>query len=119
MFSSLNKLDFIEACNLFNQAKWYEAHDSLEEIWMELDGDEKQIIQGILQIAVSQLHLERGNKNGAIILLGEGLGRLNKRKYLDYEFDIICLCETSNIILKSLQKGENIKSLDQPKIIFK
>ena len=60
------------ALNLFNNHEWYEAHDAFEEIWNSVDGDERQVIQGILQVSVSQFHLSKGNLNGATILLGEG-----------------------------------------------
>ena len=36
------------ALNLFNNHEWYEAHDAFEEIWNSVDGDERQVIQGIL-----------------------------------------------------------------------
>ena len=64
------------AVKLFNNHEWYEAHDAFEEIWNSVDGDERQVIQGILQVSVSQFHLSKGNLNGATILLGEGLGRI-------------------------------------------
>ena len=70
---------FFNALNLFNNQKWYEAHDAFEDIWNTLDGDERQVIQGILQVSVSQFHLSKGNVNGATILLGEGLGRIKNR----------------------------------------
>ena len=57
------------ALNLFNNHEWYEAHDAFEEIWNCVDGDERQVIQGILQVSVSQFHLSKGNLNGATILL--------------------------------------------------
>jgi len=53
------------ALNLFNNHEWYEAHDAFEEIWNSVDGDERQVIQGILQVAVSQFHLSKGNFNGS------------------------------------------------------
>ena len=53
------------AANLFNNQKWYEAHDAFEDIWNNIVGDERQIIQGILQVSVSQFHLCKGNINGA------------------------------------------------------
>ena len=55
------------ALKLFNNHKWYEAHDAFEDIWNVVDGDERQVIQGILQVAVSQFHLNTGNLNGATI----------------------------------------------------
>ena len=57
-----------EAIDLFNNQKWYEAHDAFEDIWNDLVGDERQIVQGILQVSVSQFHLNKGNLNGAMIL---------------------------------------------------
>ena len=48
------------ALNLFNDEKWYEAHDAFEDIWNNVDGDERQVIQGILQVSVSQFHLRKG-----------------------------------------------------------
>ena len=29
--------NFLNALNLFNNQKWYEAHDAFEEIWNTLD----------------------------------------------------------------------------------
>ena len=78
----------ITAIDLFNNQQWHEAHDVLEDIWNYLDGDERQIIQGILQVSVSQLHLTRKNTNGGTILLGEGLGRLKTRKDIDLGIDL-------------------------------
>ena len=46
------------ALNLFNNHEWYEAHDAFEEIWNSVDGDERQVIQGILQVSVSQFQEE-------------------------------------------------------------
>lgn len=68
-----------EAIARFNDEQWYEAHDLLEELWHETAGPMRPLLQGVLQIAVAQLHRERGNQRGALILMGEGLGRLRGR----------------------------------------
>ncbi|MEX1323150.1 MAG: DUF309 domain-containing protein, partial [Synechococcaceae cyanobacterium] len=65
-----------EAVRLFNAADWYACHDSFEELWHETAGPMRPVLQGILQIAVGQLHHSRGNRRGAMVLTGEGLGRL-------------------------------------------
>lgn len=67
---------FQEAVRLFNAGEWYACHDRFEELWHETAGPLRPVLQGILQLAVAQLHLERGNLRGATILTGEGLGRL-------------------------------------------
>jgi len=65
-----------EAIALFNRGEWYACHDLLEDLWHQCQGPDRQALQGLLQIAVAHLHLERSNLRGATVLLGEGLGRL-------------------------------------------
>ena len=110
---------FFEALNLFNNQKWYEAHDAFEDIWNTLDGDERQIIQGILQVSVSQFHLSKGNLNGATILLGEGLGRIKNRTYIDFGIDLESFCKCLEELLTKLQHREELNEKDKPYIVRK
>ena len=105
---------FNYALNLFNDQKWYEAHDVFEEIWNNLDGDERQIIQGILQVSVSQFHLSKGNLNGATILLGEGLGRIKNRTHIDLGIDLQSFSISLDSLLKKLHSKEILKENDKP-----
>ena len=106
--------DFLDALNLFNNQKWYEAHDAFEDIWNTLDGDERQIIQGILQVSVSQVHLSRGNLNGATILLGEGLGRIKSRTNINLGVDLETFCNCLEKLLRKLQYREELNEKDKP-----
>ena len=108
------KDDFFNALNLFNSQKWYEAHDAFEEIWNTLDGDERQIIQGILQVSVSQFHLSKGNLNGATILLGEGLGRIKNRTNINLGIDLETFCKCLEELLRKLQYREELNENDKP-----
>ena len=103
-----------EAIDLFNNQKWYEAHDAFEDIWNDLVGDERQIIQGILQVSVSQFHLNKGNLNGAMILLGEGLGRIRNRVSVELEIDLILLCSSLESLLHKLHTKTPINKSDVP-----
>ena len=103
-----------EAIDLFNNQKWYEAHDAFEDIWNDLVGDERQIVQGILQVSVSQFHLNKGNLNGAMILLGEGLGRIRNRFSEDLEIDLLLLCSSLESLLDKLHKNIPINKNDVP-----
>ena len=102
------------ALNLFNNHQWYEAHDAFEEIWNSVDGDERQVIQGILQVSVSQFHLSKGNLNGATILLGEGLGRIKTRTDINLGIDLESLCLCLEDILNKLQNKETLNEIDKP-----
>ena len=107
-----NSLDV--ALDLFNNQKWYEAHDAFEDIWNGLYGDERQIIQGILQVSVSQFHLSKGNLNGAMILLGEGLGRIKSRVSVDLGLDLCSFCKSLELLLKKLHSKAPLSSNDTP-----
>ena len=103
-----------EAIDLFNSQKWYEAHDAFEDIWNDLVGDERQIVQGILQVSVSQFHLNKGNLNGAMILLGEGLGRIRDRVSEDLEIDLGSLCISLESLLNKLHSEIPLNQSDVP-----
>ena len=102
------------ALNLFNNKKWYESHDAFEDIWNTVDGDERQVIQGILQVSVSQFHLSKGNLNGATILLGEGLGRIKTRTYINLGIDLKSFCKCLEDLLRKLQYKETLNENDMP-----
>ena len=102
------------ALNLFNDQKWYEAHDAFEDIWNTVDGDQRQVIQGILQVSVSQFHLSKGNLNGATILLGEGLGRIKTRKNINLGIDLESFCKCLEDLLRKLQYKEKLNENDKP-----
>lgn len=117
MHENLN-ISFKESLNqayeLFNDGQWYEAHDALEDIWNTLDGDERQVIQGILQVSVSQFHLSKGNINGAIILLGEGLGRIKTRTKTNLGIDLISFCANLEVLLNKLHFKKTLDKNDIP-----
>ena len=102
------------ALNLFNNHQWYEAHDAFEQIWNTVDGDERQVIQGILQVSVSQFHLSKGNLNGATILLGEGLGRIKTRTKINLGIDLESFCKCLEDLLRKLQYKEILNEDDKP-----
>ena len=112
------KNSFSNALKLFNDKKWYEAHDAFEEIWNTLDGDERQVVQGILQVSVSQFHLTKGNLNGATILLGEGLGRIKKRTKINLGIDLDSLCKNLECLLIKLQQKESLDENDVPILVL-
>ena len=105
---------FNKAMHHFNSADWYLAHDYFEELWHESVDPERQTLQGLLQISVAQLHLEKGNKNGATILFGEGLGRLRKIGSPDLGLNLKKLCKSVEARLSVLQHNGNLDLFELP-----
>lgn len=97
--------EFWQGVEQFNQQEFYACHDTLEALWIEAVEPQKRFYQGILQIAVACHHLLNLNWRGAVILLGEGIGRL--RDYQpDYEdINVTELVMQSYQLLQALQQS--------------
>ncbi len=60
----------IEGIQLFNAGNFFEAHEELETAWKEEPGSVRDLYRGILQVAVTYLHITRGNYDGAVKVYG-------------------------------------------------
>lgn len=60
----------------FNRGEYFEQHEYLEEAWLEETRPVREMYQGILQVGVAFLQIERGNWAGAVKLLRRGLPKL-------------------------------------------
>jgi uncharacterized protein len=54
-----------DGLQLFNQGRYFEAHEELEAAWRAEQGRIRELYQGILEAGVTYLHLRRGNLAGA------------------------------------------------------
>ena len=114
----INDSRFDLGMRLFNSCQWYKSHDVFEEIWHETVGPERQLIQGILQVAVAQVHLENSNLNGATILYGEALGRLKRFHLSNFGLDIEALSKCVSRRLEFLQIGKDLAGCSLPVLSF-
>ena len=96
--------EFWQGVEQFNAQEFYACHDTLEALWMEALEPQKKFYQGILQIAVACHHLGNLNWRGAVILLGEGIGRLRDYQPVYEEIDVTELIAQSAELLKALQQ---------------
>ena len=114
----INDSRFEIGMKLFNSCQWYKSHDVFEDIWHETGGPERQLIQGILQVAVAQVHLENSNLNGATILYGEALGRLKRFHMANFGLDIEGLSNCVSRRLEFLQIGKDLAGCSLPVLRF-
>lgn len=106
-----------EAIALFNASDWYSCHDGFEALWHETAGAMRPVLQGILQIAVAELHLERGNLRGATILMGEGLGRLRDIPDGALGLNLTALRQCASQRLRALQQERSLLELEWPRLL--
>lgn len=60
-----------EAARLFDEQRFFEAHEFLEYVWKsdEITPEERDFWKGVTQVAVGCCHVQRGNAKGATTLL--------------------------------------------------
>jgi uncharacterized protein len=56
---------FREGIEHFDAQRYYDAHESWEDLWRTLDGQDRLFVQALIQAAVALHHLGRGNLAGA------------------------------------------------------
>ena len=56
----------LKGIDLFNEGKYWLAHEALEEAWKEETGTVRNLYQGVLQAGVIYLQIERENFIGAL-----------------------------------------------------
>jgi hypothetical protein len=61
---------------LWNERLFFEVHEVLEAVWKTATGATRQVLQGVIQVAVAFHHLAHGNLRGARTLLAEGRARI-------------------------------------------
>jgi predicted metal-dependent hydrolase len=61
---------------LFNRREFWEAHEAWEHGWMNEEGEERLLLQGLIQVAAGLYKLQVGSPRSTVKLLERGLGKL-------------------------------------------
>ncbi|PZS29375.1 MAG: DUF309 domain-containing protein [Pseudonocardiales bacterium] len=75
-FVLLPEAALTEAQRLLDGGLPFHAHEVLEGSWKSAPEPERELWQGLAQLAVGLTHAMRGNRSGAISLLRRGRGRI-------------------------------------------
>ena len=65
----------------FNRGEYFEAHEVWEEVWRELAGVERVLMQGLIQIAAGLHHLRQHRPRPAASLLRKGIDKVSQRAF--------------------------------------
>jgi hypothetical protein len=67
-----------EGIDLFNQERFWEAHEVLEEIWHPATGVDRDLIQGIILTAAAFVHYQKNENTVCLSILARALPKLGK-----------------------------------------
>jgi DUF309 family protein family protein len=99
---------------LFDAGLHFEVHEVLEPHWMAAQGDAREALQGLIQIAVGYQHLANGNRAGARSLLVEGSGRLHRRRLAGVDLD--AFARAALVAAERVTTGEPIAAPPFPRV---
>jgi len=68
---------FFEGLRAYEEKDFFKAHELWEELWSEYYLADRTLIQGLIQLAVSFVHLGNGNLNGAKSLLNKSADKFS------------------------------------------
>ena len=66
----------LEGMALFNERKFWHAHEAWERDWLIASGDDKTFLQGLIQLAAAYHHAMRGTFRGGVRLFDAALRKL-------------------------------------------
>lgn len=111
---------FLKGIGEFNQQLFFECHETLEELWLEERGEERQFFQGIIQIAAAYYKLQQGVPVGAIKLWRTGMAKLKLYPPVYLAMNVEALVQSVQLDLDKLeaaqQRGEPTPVLPLPAI---
>jgi predicted metal-dependent hydrolase len=95
----------VEAQRLLDEGQPFHAHEVLEGTWKAAPEDERELWQGLAQLAVGLTHVLRGNSSGAVAVLTRGRDRVDG--YADrppYDIDVNGVVAWSDELLQQLSE---------------
>lgn len=70
--------EFLHGVEQFNRGEFFESHDTWEELWKMAHGEERLLLQGLIQIAVGCYHLGNDKYHAALSQFSKGLEKLRR-----------------------------------------
>ena len=104
----------------FNSGKFFECHDTLEEVWRGVRGPARDFLQGLIQVSVGFYHLSGGNLRGGESQLVKGLAKLSTYDDNYLGLDNGAIRNEVERWLQKVRNGEGLRATlaDLPKLRF-
>jgi len=72
----------------FNNERFWESHEAFEGVWKECYGREKELVQGIILLAVAFAHSQKNDYLIGIGMLGRALEKLGNSPSVYHDIDV-------------------------------
>lgn len=92
---------------LFNEEKYWWSHEALEMIWKESNGEEKQLLNGLILVCAAFVHYQKDEYNVCLSILERSMIKFSSVKQSNYYK--INIDEIKKRITKILQSKEIVQ----------
>jgi predicted metal-dependent hydrolase len=96
---------FRRGVSLFNEVRYWHAHEAWETLWRAAPDEERDFYQGLIQLAAGLLHLQRRNRRGARNKLAEGVAKLSAYQPAHHGIFVNELTGRAERILEDIDAG--------------
>ena len=111
-----HKLEYLRGIALFNEGKFFDAHEVLEDVWRAAH-EEKKIWQGLVQVAVALHHHSTGNYVGMRSVLLRAMKNLAGHPKNFHDIQIPHLLESLTQWLEAFDNSQPLPSLPRIEVI--
>jgi hypothetical protein len=101
--------EFYAALDQFNRRWYFESHETLEDLWMVTPLPERDLFQGIIQLAAAFVHFARGEYPGIFKLLDQSLDKL--RQFAPEQFGV----DLARLIADTERARDELAALGEPR----
>ena len=90
---------------LWGDQRYFEAHECLEEVWHAAPAEDADLWQGVIQVAVASVHVQRANPDGAVALFRRAAERLQGYPRTYRGIDLATAIETCEHAATQIETG--------------
>jgi len=72
----------------FNNERFWECHEAFEGVWKNCSGSEKELLQGIILVAVAFAHAQKNEDRVGIGMLGRALEKIRDTPVMYHNIDV-------------------------------
>jgi hypothetical protein len=95
---SISALAVKDGIVLFNEERYWESHEALEAAWRTATGVEREVLQGIILLAASLVHLQKDESDIALSIMKRANAKLPQHG-VSYGIDLTELKQRLNKLL--------------------
>jgi len=102
---------YIRGISLFNNAKFFDAHEALEDVWRAAPPENKKFLQGLVQVAVAFHHYSTGNRVGMRSVLERAIRNLREPSGSFGQIQLTALLQSLSQWREALDNNSSLPAL--------